>query len=193
MSTTYQHVQHLEGLEGRRLLSADLTGRGTLRVSADGDAPTAINVSLDGRDVVVRQDRAEVGRFAAGDVRRVLVRGGAGDDRINVDLGQARARVAVFAGGGGGDDAVTSAGFISGGDGDDTLTGSDGRDLIRGGAGDDVIAGAAGDDRLFGGDGDDQLDGGAGRDRLADRSGVNVFDADDEDRVLDGSRRGNRA
>jgi len=58
----------------------------------------------------------------------------------------------------GGDDTVSGAGFISGGQGADLVAGGDGADQVFAGAGDmgaDTIIGGNGDDTLGGGDGDD--------------------------------------
>ena len=62
---------------------------------------------------------------------------------------------------------------LTGGAGDDTITGSSGANEIFGGAGDDVIDGAAGNDTLDGGADDDTLSGGAGDDLLDGNTGDN--------------------
>ena len=73
--------------------------------------------------------------------------------------------------GGGGDDRLTgsaAANLLVGGGGDDTLNGGDGADLLRGGAGSDTLDGGPGNDVLdaeAGPAGDDLLRGGAGVDR----------------------------
>jgi Ca2+-binding RTX toxin-like protein len=56
--------------------------------------------------------------------------------------------------------------FLSGGSGNDTLTGGAGEDLMVGGAGDDTITGAANNDFLIGGNGSDRIVGSAGNDIL---------------------------
>ena len=53
---------------------------------------------------------------------------------------------------------------VSGGDGDDTITGDGGANRLDGRDGDDSIRGADGDDTLLGGRGFNLLDGGAGQD-----------------------------
>ncbi|HEV2062181.1 MAG TPA: hypothetical protein VGR12_04945, partial [Solirubrobacteraceae bacterium] len=87
-----------------------------------------------------------------------------------------------------GDDAGDGAG-MSGGDGDDRLTGGFG---LAGGAGNDTLtldgpdsgdaAGGPGDDRVTGSMFDDRLDGGGGRDEVIGRSG--------DDEIADGDRPG---
>ena len=68
-----------------------------------------------------------------------------------------------FTGNATGDNYGYGAG-VSGGGGDDILTGLDGGDMFFGGAGNDTITGAGGDDQLDGGTGDNILDGGTGND-----------------------------
>ncbi|WP_304325977.1 calcium-binding protein [Bifidobacterium thermacidophilum] len=53
---------------------------------------------------------------------------------------------------------------LSGGAGDDRLTGSWASDTLVGGLGDDALAGNSGDDTLIGGEGNDTLEGGYGND-----------------------------
>jgi Ca2+-binding RTX toxin-like protein len=57
--------------------------------------------------------------------------------------------------------------FISGGQGNDALTGGGANDVILGGVGDDTITGGAGNDFLIGGNGRDRIVGSAGHDILA--------------------------
>ena len=71
--------------------------------------------------------------------------------------------------GGAGDDALTGnngGNNLSGGPGCDTLTGNDSNDVLDGGSGpeDDFLFGGHNLDRLFGGPGNDTLDGGTGDD-----------------------------
>jgi len=89
--------------------------------------------------------------------------------------------------GGSGDDRLSggsSADTIKGGSGDDRLDGGSGNDALEGGSGDDrlnggsgddVLAGGSGDDQLHGGSGQDSLDGGSGDDTLTGGSGADVF------------------
>jgi hypothetical protein len=92
---------------------------------------------------------------------------------------------------------------VSGGSGDDLITGGDGHDSIHGdfrgllhgddtiyaGAGNDKIWGEGGNDTLNGGAGDDTLDGGAGNDTLNGGSGDDtyVFEFQGNDTVIDSS------
>ncbi|NKE43468.1 hypothetical protein HB662_01675 [Roseomonas frigidaquae] len=78
------------------------------------------------------------------------------------------------------------ANFLTGGDGNDNLSGGGGDDRLDGNAGADFLIGGAGDDRLYGGDGDDRLDGGTGRDRMFGGAGDDAYLVDDPgDRLLE--------
>ncbi len=86
----------------------------------------------------------------------------------------------------GGDDVIRAEGsfnvnrlYLSGGDGNDTLTGSDTRDVLWGGPGDDILEGGDGQDEVHGGDGADTLWGGADSDAL--------YGDDGDDRINGGS------
>jgi len=61
---------------------------------------------------------------------------------------------------------VNGTSLLSGGTGNDTLTGTANADLLAGNAGNDTLNGGAGNDRLLGGAGNDTLNGGTGNDIL---------------------------
>ena len=91
--------------------------------------------------------------------------------------------------GGAGDDTLTGGSkndAITGRDGDDELTGGAGNDTLLGGFGEDTLNGDAGSDLLIGGFDDDMIDGGDGRDTIvggqggAARGGDGVRDAGDD-------------
>jgi len=63
------------------------------------------------------------------------------------------------------------AASISGGNGNDTLTGGSGADTLNGDTGNDVLFGKAGADQLNGGDGNDSLTGGTGADQVNGNAG----------------------
>nr|WP_250646629.1 type I secretion C-terminal target domain-containing protein [Pseudomonas oligotrophica] len=65
---------------------------------------------------------------------------------------------------------------VTGGSGDDLLTGDAQANYLDGGAGDDTLLGGGGDDILIGGLGDDSMTGGAGRDTFVWRMGDNGSD-----------------
>jgi Ca2+-binding RTX toxin-like protein len=81
--------------------------------------------------------------------------------------------------GGDGDDVLTGDGLantLTGGAGADTLSGGAENDILDGGAGNDTLDGGAGDDTLKGGVGADRFTGGAGTDTVsyADSSAVSI-------------------
>jgi Ca2+-binding RTX toxin-like protein len=85
--------------------------------------------------------------------------------------------------GGAGDDAMTAATDVavtmSGGNGDDVLTGDSQVDVLNGEAGNDTLVGAGGDDTLNGGDGNDTFDEGTaanGSDVFNGGTGVDTVD-----------------
>ena len=202
----------VETLEPRRLLSADLSGRGVLSVVGT-DAADAITISADrdARQITVAGATDEPAVFDARRVRAIRVEVGGGDDavsittllrgRVGVDLGDGDdtlvSEAEVGARGGAGDDTMTltgpRGGALLGGDGNDTLNGSDAAryNLLNGGDGDDDLTGgdnARGRDVLFGGDGNDTLTGLAGRDLLVGGDGDDGLFGGEGDDVLLGGR-----
>jgi Ca2+-binding RTX toxin-like protein len=79
---------------------------------------------------------------------------------VSVMLGRGDDTFAVYGGGQFSDIPLT----VSGGRGDDSISGSNGVDVLYGGRGDDVLRGKDGNDMLFGGSGDDNVDGERGVD-----------------------------
>lgn len=69
--------------------------------------------------------------------------------------------------------------WVTGGDGDDTITGHTAGETIEGGDGDDVLTGGAGDDTIFGDADDDTISGGDGNDSLSG--------GDDDDQLTGGN------
>ncbi|MEX0339507.1 MAG: calcium-binding protein [Arenibacterium sp.] len=55
---------------------------------------------------------------------------------------------------------------VTGGDGDDTLTGNGKKNTLTGNGGDDEVNGGGGKDRIFGNSGNDNLEGGSGADKI---------------------------
>ena len=78
-------------------------------------------------------------------------------DPLRVDLKRGRT---------GTGDTIVRVRRVTGGSGDDQLTGDAARNTLHGGPGDDAIDGGAGDDGLGGGPGNDRLSGGIGNDSL---------------------------
>ena len=114
----------------------------------------------------------DAGADVTGNASRNVMRGGAGDDRLDGGAGADR-----IAGRRGDDEIEGGRGRdrIAGGNGDDAIEGGAGRDVIRGGRDADDLDGGAGSDVLRGGRGGDRLDGGGGADKLAGGGGADVF------------------
>jgi len=81
---------------------------------------------------------------------------------------QAMSSAATVTGGSGNDSLTGSTGAdsISGGSGNDSLQGNGGTDTIDGGTGNDILTGGSGVDSILGGDGNDTIDSGAGNDLI---------------------------
>ena len=75
---------------------------------------------------------------------------------------------------------------LSGGNGNDVITGSDARDNLDGGAGVDVLRGGLGKDFLSGGIGDDRVYGGWGDDGVGGSQGNDLLDGGLGRDILDG-------
>ncbi|WP_172839446.1 S8 family serine peptidase [Tateyamaria omphalii] len=92
--------------------------------------------------------------------------------------------------GGSGNDILTGSdvrNVLVGGLGDDQLRGGNGNDVLVGEKGDDFLAGGNGNDTLKGSNGDDTLKGGAGNDVLRGSNGEDVFifgAGSDDDRLV---------
>ncbi len=125
---------------------------GTLIVSRDRRGLIEVN----GGTVPIHGARATVTNVA-----RIVVLGGAGDDRIALDEADGPLPRAVLRGGTGDDE-------LFGGSGNDRLFGGSGRDTLLGGAGHDRLSGGAARDQLIWnpGDGSDLDEGGDGSDSV---------------------------
>jgi CSLREA domain-containing protein len=132
----------------------------------------------------------------AGDERRNLIRGLAGDDRIfagaNADCVDAGSGSDLVVGDTGTDTIFGRSGNdrLSGGDDEDLLVGNSGNDRLKGGADEDRLVGSRGRDKISGGDGYDVIRGGPGNDSIDGRGrGLDTIDCGrGRDRVI--ARRG---
>lgn len=161
----------------------------------DGAAGEGDNVDVDvegaagGTDSDVLVGNGGGGSFSGGDGDDRMdpgagadsVTGGAGFDAIsyatrggavNVDLGSPAGDGEA----GEGDDVAADVEQVTGGGGDDRLTGTGAANTLIGGGGKDRLAGGAGLDLLAGGEGDDLLDGGPGADTLLGGEGGDQLD-----------------
>lgn len=151
-----------------------------------GESPDTIRVHTRSGRVVERTAIALVS------IRSLSVDGRGGDDAINMSNSPVR----VFISGGAGQDRLTGSRFddvIATGDGEfNTVLGRGGDDLIVGGSGVDFLFGEAGNDSLFGEGGNDVLLGGDGDDRLYGRAGDDWLDGQRGNDILHGGHGADR-
>jgi len=169
-----QPQRTIERLESRHALAVTFAA-GEWTISGDDHAARPDDTIVVERNPAnARQLRATVNGVVV-DVRSearmksIHVIGGAGDDRITIDV-PGNSRISTRLEGGFGSDTIT------GGDGADMILGGPGRDTLSGGAGDDELRGNGGMDALVGSLGDDALYGGAGCDALRGGAGANTLD-----------------
>ncbi|MBX7106648.1 MAG: hypothetical protein K1X57_21415 [Gemmataceae bacterium] len=142
------------------------------------DRPDTILVgsTSTGSQVSVSINGVSFGLFSLTSAGRVFIEAGAGNDRVIADTLNRATRIS----GGAGNDTITGgllSDLIRGNDGSDRLSGAAGNDIILGGAGDDQIEGGDGRDLLIGGVGADRVRGGAGEDILI--GGTTSYDNDE--------------
>jgi hemolysin type calcium-binding protein len=136
-------------------------GHGVLTILGDAgggaitvgrNAAGAINVN--GGAVDIHGSRATVGN-----VDRIVVVAGAGNDRIALDETNGPLPSASIHGGAGDDVLIggSAADRLFGDDGNDTVLGNGADDLLDGGRGNDALTGGLGSDQSFGAAGADQL------------------------------------
>ncbi len=136
-------------------------GRGVLTVFGDAHS-NAITVGRDRAGAIeVNGGTVDIGgaRATVANVRRIVVLGGRGDDRISIDETNGPLPGARLSGGAGEDELFggSSNDRLFGDDGGDSLLGSGGDDVLSGGSGSDAVTGGVGADQSFGNAGDDQL------------------------------------
>ena len=184
---TYVSIENLTGGQG----DDTLIGDGAKNV-LDGGAGGSDTVSYAGRVAAVVASLATGTGGAEGDeyLRIDNLTGGNGDDTLSgddasnvldggpgtdtvtyADRGATEHIVASLAATGGQTgtteaDTYANVENLTGGDGDDTLTGDGAANVLSGGLGADTLNGAAGDDRLVPGPGASTLDGGDGSDTV---------------------------
>ncbi len=147
---------------------------------------------------------------AFGDGAGDLLNGGDGDDVMNGGSGQGDNGIIsvydddgnrydqygnplpedddVLSGGQGNDDLSGSAGhdLLDGGQGTDTLSGGSGNDTLYGGSDGDTMSGGGQNDNLYGQDGNDNLSGGSGNDLLDGGTGDDVLNGGSGNDLLNG-------
>jgi Ca2+-binding RTX toxin-like protein len=162
-----------EGLEERRHLAANdpltiaVVGTGAAAVlqvtgTATADTIVVTRTSATGYRITNGDWVAE----RTGTYSGVRVNAGEGDDSVRY-ITSITHRATLS--GGAGNDTLTGTDFVDsldGGDGADSLVGSGGNDTLVGLGGNDTLEGGAGVDSLLGGTGDDSLNGGGDNDVL---------------------------
>lgn len=144
----------LQDVDATGMPAPKLSKTGTLQVNGSaGDDEIALE-NL-GNTIRIRLNTANW-EFLTRDVKRIEVRGGDGNDVI--DIG-----------------ASLPAAKLYGENGHDTLTGGDGKDTIYGGAGDDRLGGRLGNDLIYGESGADRIFGNEDNDRLYGGTGNDVI------------------
>jgi len=168
-----------EGGEGNDTLSFETTADG---VTVDLGAGTALGAetgadSIRGIENVFGGDGDD--RLSGDGENNVLV-GGEGNDTVSFASDSAGVTADLLAGtvfgNESGIDAIDGFENVTGGEGNDTLSGDNGPNRLVGGGGKDVLRGRLANDTLVGGDGEDTLDGGDGLDHLFGGGGNDVFD-----------------
>jgi Ca2+-binding RTX toxin-like protein len=114
---------------------AHLMPDGTLLVTGTRKSDR-VTISPTGDRIVVAFARNSFA-FPASAVKRISIATGRGNDSVTIDL------------------ALNIPASVSGGLGNDTLTGASANDTLRGDSGNDVLTGGAGVDQLWGGPGAD--------------------------------------
>ena len=126
----------------------------------------------------VVQNKHVLVTFISTDVRRIVIFGLEGNDKIVVSA--ALSQPATILGGAGND-------VIVGGSGGDQIDGANGSDRLFGGLSDDTICGGAGNDFVYGQLGNDFLGGDAGNDKVYGEAGNDHLQGNDGNDSLFGS------
>jgi Ca2+-binding RTX toxin-like protein len=168
----------IESLESRRLFSISVKS-GIMHINLtpedDNVSLTTLNSTTQASYVDFAGTKVVDNKFVnLKGVKRIDVECGKGDDSIAFAIGNLTIR--CFINCAAGDDIVgietKGNSFISGGAGDDTITGGIANDSIEGDSGDDDIFGGKGNDTLNGGAGFDQIEGGQGNDSIQAQDGA---------------------
>lgn len=197
----------LESLERRQLFSAALdAATGVWQINGDdnpanrNDVITVEAVPADAQQLQVIINGQPAGTAPVAGLTAINIDGGRGNDQITLRLDASAVSATVTVTGGSGNDHITGSSVaenlsgglsndqIDGGGGDDVIHGDAGRDDLSGGDGNDHLFGDSGNDLLAGGSGDDQLDGGKGNDRLSGGDDADTLDGSSGKDTLAGGR-----
>ena len=177
----------IQGLEDRRLMAADLSSVGELRIET-GNGNDNIEVSIERS--LSRIATTKLGSFSFSTssrfqfttvvteelVYRNLSDSGSLLEEARFDVDDVLS-IRIYANSGH-DEVTNNTGirtYMYGGFGNDILVGGSGTDYLYGSYGNDILKGNAGNDRLYGGSGADELSGDSGADRLYGQSGSDTL------------------
>jgi Ca2+-binding RTX toxin-like protein len=198
----------VEALEERALLSvSSLIINGELSVLSDADDSIVVRTNpVDGVSLQVIENGVQsttLGRVMVANISSINIRGGSGANTIDlsgVSSADFTSLTRVFVTGGDGDDTITGTvdfnDTILAGDGNDTVTvgigatsvdGGDGHDTIVAGDGDDTIEGGDGHDLIMAGPGNDSVRAGDGNDTVSGEDGDDTIDAGDGNDLINGN------
>ncbi len=183
LTTGIRNIEFMTVTSGSAAINvnaAAVTTNGMTITGNDGNntiTGTALNDTLSGGDGIA--DGSDTLNGGAG-IDTVDYSGATGN--ITMDLSSGAAQNT----GGAGTDTVTNIENITGGSGNDTLSGTTGDNVIIGGNGNDTLSGGSGNDTLTGGTGNDILTGGTGTDSLSGGDDVDTLNGDNSDSLLDG-------
>jgi Ca2+-binding RTX toxin-like protein len=149
----------------------------TLNITGRATVDDTLNVTFNGTVLTA----FEGGIITLGTVESVTadLLGAAGSgDTLNYAAASAAVSVNLATGTASGFTSLTNIENVSGGNGNDTLTGNDLANLLSGGAGNDTLSGGLGNDTLNGGGGNNRLDGGLGNDTMIGGAGDDTYVVD---------------
>ncbi len=168
----------------------------TLDIAADGPDTIIVRANVSGQLEVLDQNGLLPNTPAvdASEVTAILITGSDSDNVIDlsgVTAAQFSALTSIQVSGGDGDDRITGsadlANSLNGSDGADTLFGQAGNDTLSGGNGADSILGGVGNDSLLGGDGNDTIAAADGNDTVLAGNGSDTVDAGNGIDSVDGN------
>jgi Ca2+-binding RTX toxin-like protein len=189
-------VQAIQSLEERTLLAATALVIGTdLTVLTDADEAVTVGVDLLSGNAEVLIDGAVLAAgstISADSLTSLSIRTGSASNQIDlsaITAGVFTSLASITVDAGNGDDTIIGAASVasalSGGDGNDSITGGSADDVLMGNDGQDTIDGGAGNDDINGGDGDDSVLAGSGGDTVTGDDGDDtVFGGAGNDSVL---------
>ncbi len=177
---------------------------GVQRLSIVGDDADESFI-VDEVNNVVRVSSLNASIIVSDTTTEIDLMAGGGNDTVTVNSLRDANPLVLRINGENGDDVLSAAGadtgrirmLISGGNGNDAITGSVLNDILAGDAGEDTISGGDGNDQITGGDGNDELygdrgndvvDGGVGNDSISGGIGHDSLNGSFDDDYITGDR-----